>query len=581
MALLVMAGACVIGSALVKLVPAFLVRYVVDHNLVPRHSDGLLEAGLFYLAAIAADAAFTFGYSFSAAAVARRVLAELRVHVFSHLMRLPVPYFDRTPIGEIIGRATADVDTIDALFTSGIITLIGQLVPLVAVAVAMVVLSPSLSLIAAVVAPPLIVISWFLQRRVRNAERNTRAAVGLLNTQIAEAVGGAETIQAFARVEIFAARFRRALLNTLVAQNRSSFYSTFYVPITNLLSAAVIAALIWAGASRELGWATVDLGTLTAFVLLFQQFFAPIVAVGDQWQTVQAALAGTERVMEVLTLPTDDLHDGSSDRQSSHGVEVVAVTFGYQVDSPVLKGVSLRVRPGQHVAIVGRTGAGKSSLLALVGGLYSPWSGAIRVSGLDPRGLSESERRKVIGVVPQTAQLFAGTLKDNLNLYDASLPDNAINSAAAIAGLSDIVATMPAGYDTILAGEGGGHGMVLSAGQRQLVALARALVAEPSVLLLDEATAAIDGATDARFRSALRETTLKRSCAVLTVAHRLSTAREADLVVVVDGGQVVEQGPPNDLIAAGGRFAALVELEAAGWDWEGHGGPQASSERPL
>jgi ABC-type multidrug transport system fused ATPase/permease subunit len=147
--------------------------------------------------------------------------------------------------------------------------------------------------------------------------------------------------------------------------------------------------------------------------------------------------------------------------------------------------------------------------------------------------------------------------------------------------LSDIVATMPAGYDTILAGEGGGDGMVLSAGQRQLVALARALVAEPSVLLLDEATAAIDGATDARFRSALRETTLKRSCAVLTVAHRLSTAREADLVVVVDGGQVVEQGPPNDLIAAGGRFAALVELEAAGWDWEGHGGPQASSERPL
>jgi ATP-binding cassette, subfamily B, multidrug efflux pump len=564
--LLALVAACVVASALFKLVPPFVVRQVIDQDLLPGRTAGLLEGGLLYLGAVVADAAFTFGYSYWASAVARRALADLRVRVFSHLMQMPISYFDRTALGEAIGRATADVDTIDSLFTSGIITLIGQLVPLVAVSAAMVVLSPSLSLVAVLVAPPLIGVSWFLRARVRTAERQTRVAVSMLNSQIAEMVGGAETIQAFGRVQVFALRFRRALLTTLAAQNRSSLYSTFYVPITNLLSAAVIAALIWVGAGGPR--AAVDLGTLTGFVLLFQQFFGPIVAVGDQWQSIQSALAGMERVMDVLELPVEPRPEASARGLTTTGIEIDRVSFGYRGDRRVLDGVTLRVAPGQHLAIVGRTGAGKSSLLALAGGLYAPWTGSVRICGADPRSLAESERRRVIGVVPQAGHLFAGTLRDNLTLYDTSLGDDAIERAAAITGLSGLADDLPEGYDTLLAGEGRGIGTVLSAGQRQLVALTRALVGEPSVLLLDEATADIDGSSDASFRAALRETALRRGCAVLTVAHRLSTAREADIVTVFDRGRVVELGPPAQLLAQGGPFSALVELEAAGWDWD-------------
>jgi ATP-binding cassette subfamily B protein len=251
------------------------------------------------------------------------------------------------------------------------------------------------------------------------------------------------------------------------------------------------------------------------------------------------------------------------------------VVFGYVEGKPVLHGVSFAVRPGEHVALVGRTGAGKSSVLHLLGGLYAPWSGTVRVAGRDPRAMDADERRQALGVVPQVVQLFSGTVRENLTLDAAGAGENseldkaALQRAVSIAGADGIVRTLPQGYATPLAGGGRGAGVQLSAGQRQLLALARALVHDPAVLLLDEATAAVDGASDAAFRAALREAVLAGGRAVVTVAHRLSTAREADRVIVMESGRSLEAGPPEDLIATGGRFAALVALEEAGWAWEG------------
>jgi ATP-binding cassette, subfamily B, multidrug efflux pump len=216
---------------------------------------------------------------------------------------------------------------------------------------------------------------------------------------------------------------------------------------------------------------------------------------------------------------------------------------------------------------VGRTGAGKTSALHLLAGLYAPWSGEVRVAGADPRLLGEDDRRRVIGVVPQAVHLFSGTVYENLTLYDPDVPREAVRRAAELTDADSFIKTLPSGYDTVLSGSRG-DGAQLSAGQRQLLALTRALVWEPRVLLLDEATAAIDGASDAAFRSALRRATLERGDAVLTVAHRLSTAREADRVLILDAGVLVEEGPPAELIARGGRFATLVALEEAGLDWE-------------
>ncbi|MHB1527676.1 MAG: ABC transporter transmembrane domain-containing protein, partial [Candidatus Dormibacteria bacterium] len=297
--------ALVIASAVAGVVPPLVIRHVVDRNLLPHQTTGLLAAGLVYLGAVAAGATLGYWYSYLSAVVTQRTIASIRVQLFSHLGRLPLAYFDKTPLGDIISRATADVEQVDALFTDGIATLVGQLVALVAVAVTMVLLSPLLSAVSLIVAPPLLLISRWLQIRVRDAERQTRIAVGGLNTHLSETVGGVETIRAFGREAAFLARFRAVLQGTLAAQAGSVRYNAFFTPVTGLLAALVIAALLWVGTGGLLGATGIDLGTLVAFVLLFQTFFAPIIALGDQWNRVQAALAGMERVFEVLNLAPD------------------------------------------------------------------------------------------------------------------------------------------------------------------------------------------------------------------------------------------------------------------------------------
>jgi ATP-binding cassette subfamily B protein len=409
----------------------------------------------------------------------------------------------------------------------------------------------------------------------------------VLNAHLQEVFGGVEVVRAFHRESAFAARFRKALVQALRAYNRSTAYVSLYPPMTNTMAAIAVCVLLWTGAGGFFAFFQVSIGTLTAFVLLFQRFFQPIVALGDEWQTVQRALAGAERIFQVLDIEPEPSLAGGALSSSPAGaterpiepalplprvngdamVELRDVVFGYLEDKPVLHGVSLHVEPGEHLAVVGRTGAGKSSTLHLLAGLYAPWRGAVRVSGIDPRTLKDSERRRVIGTVPQIVQLFQGTVRDNLTLGDLSVPEEAIRRAARITGAAHFIEALPEGYDTILSSGGRGEGAQLSGGQRQLLSLTRALVWDPHVLLLDEATAAIDSASEAAFRAALRSFIAERDRAVVTVAHRLSTAREADRVVMFQSGRIVEEGSPADLVRRGGRFAALLALEAAGWEW--------------
>jgi ATP-binding cassette, subfamily B, multidrug efflux pump len=301
-----------------------------------------------------------------------------------------------------------------------------------------------------------------------------------------------------------------------------------------------------------------------------QRFFVPIMTLGNEWQTVQAALSGLDRVFQVLALPSTESAPRSPHQplsRSDAALDMRQVVFGYLPNRPVLRHVSLTVQPGEHLVLVGRTGAGKSSVLHLLGGLYTPWSGTVRVAGADPTVFTDDQRRRAMGVVQQVVHLFRGTVCDNLTLGDTSVSREAVQRAAAIAGADTFIQALPQGYDTLL-----GEGVQLSAGQRQLLALTRALVWEPAVLLLDEATAAVDSASEAAVRAAIRAAVMGRGRAVLTVAHRLATAQEADQVLVMEAGRIVEAGPPEELISRGGRFAALLELEAAGWDWQSDGG---------
>jgi len=565
---LALVALCMFVARALDLAPALIVQRVVDQHLTPGRSDGLLALGLLYLGSVIAAQAVNFVAIYLTALVAQDTLRALRVQMANHLQHLPLSYYDRTPLGDIISRCTADVETVDTLFSTGAINLVGNLVRLITAFGAMLLLSTPLTLVALVTVPPLVGITRFFQVRVRSAERDTRRAVGLLNTHLQETIGGVDVIRAFGREATFTARFRLALRTTLLATNRATLYSSLYTPIMAFLAAAVTALLLWSGTADFTAAWGVSIGTLTAFVLVFGRFFDPITAIGDNWQTVQSALSGIERIVQVLALPTEDrVPSTPTTVESSDGLVVRDVTFRYAPGQTVVRGVTFNVQPGEQVALVGRTGAGKTSIIQLIAGLYPTWEGAVTVAGRDPRTLSDTERRGMVAVVPQQVQLFTGTVRENLTLGDLTVTQAAIERAVALAGASALVETLPQGYDTLLRGTGRGAGVQLSAGQRQLLALARALVWDPAVLLLDEATVAIDSASDAALWAALRADVRGQRRAVLTVAHRLATARAADRVIVLDAGRVIEEGPPDDLIRRGGRFAALVELEAAGWDW--------------
>jgi ATP-binding cassette subfamily B protein len=585
---LALVGLAVLLGAVLELAPPLLVKQVVDKHVLLGRSEGLLWIALLYLGATAAVQGMGFLTEYLTAIIAQGVLRRLRVRLFAHLQTLPLSYYDRTPLGDTISRCTADVETVSTLFTtaatggavassgggqggtSGATVLMG-VVRLGTIAAALVALSPLLSLVAALTALPVVLVTRYFQVRVRDAERASRRAVGLQNTYLQEMLGGVEVIRALGSEAAFIARFRAALHDGLAAHNRATVYSALYIPLMVILSTLAMALVLWVGVAGQGLLASLDLslGTLTAFVLLLQRFFVPIMSLGNEWQIVQASLAGLERIFQVLALPAEQPGPGNQYQPHSRNntaIEMQEVFFGYLPNHPVLHGVSFVAQPGEHLVLVGRTGAGKSSVLHLLGGLYTPWSGTVRVAGADPTVLSDHERRRALGVVLQVVQLFRGTVCDNLTLGDASVSHQAVQRAAAITGADAFIQTLPQGYDTLL-----GSGLQLSAGQRQLLALTRALVWDPTVLLLDEATAAIDSVSEAALRAALRTAVLGSGRAVLTVAHRLATAQDADRVLVLEAGQIVEEGSPEELIRRGGQFAALLELEAAGWDWQTDG----------
>ncbi len=565
----------VLAAALLDLAPPLVIRYVIDGLAAARTQGLAAEAGI-YLGAVATTQILTAGYGYLAATVAQRALAVLRTRLFAHLLALPTGYHDRTPVGDAIARATADVDTIDDLFSASLVTLLGETVRLVTVATAMLILSPALTLAASLVIPPLVLLTAYLRRRIRDAERATRTAVGAATTQLQEDLSGVDVIRAFGRQTQFADRFRATLRRWLRATNTSTRYNCVYAPALAILSAAATAGLLWLGGGAATGIVGVSIGTLTAFVLLFAKFFTPLINLGDEWQAVQAALAGAERVFAVLaqaaTAPAARAPAARAPATTPSDMEPAItldrVSFGYQPDRPVLHEISLTVAAGESVALVGRSGAGKTSILALLTGLYPPSAGRVAVAGRDPTTLDDDDRRGMLGVVSQAVQLFTGTVHDNVTLGDPTITPDQVAHAARIAGAHAFITALPDGYHTVLSDTGRGTGLALSAGQRQLLALARALVAAPRVLLLDEATAIVDAASDAALRTALRRHVQPAGTAILTVAHRLATARDADRVIVLAGGRIIEHGTPAALMATDSHFAALLAIEEAGWEWE-------------
>jgi ATP-binding cassette subfamily B protein len=516
------------------------------------------QAGLTIAVLLFAQQLLAFPQMYFMQVAGARAMADLRVQVFRFLHTRKLGYFDRTPVGRLVTRVTNDVDAINEMFGSGALNALGDLVKLIAVVSVMLSMDWKMSLLAFVALPPVAIgVNW-TRRRIRDAFREIRAKTARMNAYLNEQISGVGVVQAYAREEASAAEFDEINFAYREANNRSIGYDAALDAAIEMISSICIASVLWFAGVRDSKH--VDFGTLFAFVVFIEMFFVPIRDLSARYTLLQSAMAGAERVFQLLSNTEEDAPAEAgvgTPGDPALAFELDDVTFGYKPGSSVIRDVSFGARVGEKIALVGATGAGKSTVASLLLRLYEISSGSVRVSGKDVRSLPRDELRRSFAVVPQDVFLFPGTVASNIAAGDPT-PDRAkvVRALERIDAL-DLFEARPQGLDAPVLERGNNF----SAGERQLIAFARALYRDPPILILDEATANVDSDTEARLQRALENAMKGRTA--LIIAHRLSTIRAVDRIIVFHKGRVVEQGTHEALLAAGGLYARLHSLQFA------------------
>jgi len=487
-----------------------------------------------------------------------RAMADLRAHVFDFYQRLSLRYFDRTPIGRLVTRSTNDVDAVGELFSSGVLNALGDLVSLVAIVALMLILDWRLSLITFAAMPVVGLLVDFVRRRSRAAYRDIRAKTAQLNAFLSEQVTGISVVQAFAREEQMAREFDRINAPYRDANKKAVFYEAVLDAAIEMVSTLCLASILWWAGVQRLGARPIDFALVVTFTQYVRQFFQPISLLSNRYTLLQSAMAGAERVFGLLDekdlVPEVAPTPVSATAPADEAIALEEVDFEYKAGAPVLRKVSLTARRGERLALVGATGAGKTTVASLLLRLYEPASGSVRVFGKDVRSYPPQELRRLFSVVPQDVFLFSGTVLSNIAMTDAE-PDRArAEWALERLGARELFERR-GGLDAPVDERGANF----SAGEAQLLAFARALYRDAPILLLDEATASIDSDTEARLQRALDA--LMEGRTSIVIAHRLSTIRAADRIAVFHKGEVVEVGRHEELLAQGGIYAALYRLQ--------------------
>ncbi|MFG0316362.1 MAG: ABC transporter ATP-binding protein [Planctomycetota bacterium JB042] len=500
----------------------------------------------------------------------QRVLHRVRQAVFRHLQRLPIAYFDRNPTGRLVSRVTTDVETLNELFTSGAVTLLGDVVKIAALVAALFVLNARLAVIALVAVPALALTSAFFRIRARRAYRATRTAIARVTAYLGETMAGAKVIQGFAREEKAAAAFAERNHAFLRANVKTVFYFALFFPCVDWIALAVQGTVFWRG-GVEIAGASLTVPEFLQFWLYLGYVFEPLRELAEKYNVLQSAMASAERVFQVLDAPADadDDDDALPATSIAGAIEYRDVRFEYAAGSPVLRGVTFRAEPGETVALVGATGGGKTTITALLNRFYEPTGGTILVDGTPVDRFRRRELRARIAYVPQDVFLFTGTVLENLRSGGPGVTEAAARAAAEAIGAGPIIRRLEGGYDHVLLE----RGQNLSAGERQILSFARALATDPAILVLDEATASVDPETEAEIQRAIGRLLEGRTSIV--VAHRLSTIRRADRIVVLHRGGVREQGTHEELLAKGDVYAKLHRLQFSGDEAPGRAVPDA------
>ncbi len=546
-----------VGTAL-SLAGPWLMGRAID-ALVARDLSGLLHLVLIMLAAYVAAAAAQVTQGVLIAGVAQRVMRTLRANLFNHMQTLSLAYFDARAQGDLMSRLTNDMDTISRVLTSNVSQLFTGILTLAGVLIIMFSLNPWLALGSMIVFPLMIALVAMVGRRTRKAFRGYQARLGELNAVLEETYSGQRVVIAYGREEGVLSRFDTANEGVRSVGVRAMTLSLVAMPMMGILSNANVAILGGLG-----GWMALQgmlsIGTVVAFITYSRRFAEPLRQLGGLYNQVQAAMAGAERIFEVLdTAPDHRDPPGAGELSRVKGdVEFDHVTFSYVPGVPVLTDVSLHARPGERIALVGHTGAGKTTLINLLSRFYDLDAGAIRVDGVDIRTVTRASLRRQLGVVLQQSFLFSESIRENIRYGRLDAGDEEVEAAARLVRADGFIRRLKNGYDTVLSERGAS----LSEGQRQLVTIARAVLADPAVLILDEATSSVDTRTEVLIQEALHE--LMKGRTSFIIAHRLSTISRADRVVVIDNGRVVEQGTHRELLERQGVYYRLYMSQFRG-----------------
>ncbi|MBN1372191.1 MAG: ABC transporter ATP-binding protein [Anaerolineaceae bacterium] len=554
---LLLAFVCMLGATGLTLLIPYLTKVALDDNIGGKDYNGLVRTALFTATAYAGLYVTSALQQYILARVGQRVLSTLRADLFRHLQALSLSYHDTHIVGVTVSRLINDVAVINELLSQGWITFIADAFILVGIVSIMLSMNAKLALFAFLVLPLMVLATWLFAQRAQAAFRETRTRVAAVVGNLAEDIAGMRVIQAFAQEDATQERFKEVNQANRDAHVNAMTLSYIFLPSIEFLSMLATAVVLWTG-GRAVMKEEVTIGVLVAFLAYVSRFFQPIQELSRLYTTMQSAMAGGEQVLKVLDTPLDvfDRPDAVPMPSVEGRIEFDAVSFRYRPDTPeVLHEVNLDIQPGQRVALVGPTGAGKTTVANLAARFYEVSEGAVRIDGIDVRTVTQGSLRRQIGVVPQDSFLFAGTIAENIRFGDPQASAEAVETAARMANAHEFIAALPDGYDTAILENAAN----LSVGQRQLICIARAVLTDPRILILDEATANIDTVSEGLIQQAL-ERLLKGRTAVI-IAHRLSTIQNADVICVIQDGRIVEQGKHAELLERGGLYKTLHEKQ--------------------